>query len=159
MKTWKAIFFPHLLSFVFVRKLGFLLLRQVSPHLANDSTNLPKLQLWILVFHLGRKAGQGFSKAPVHQPGPKPSCCTAYMASRASRVLLEVSGPHELEVFWRRLVGGWRCCCRTAAPWRGWTSPRPAASEPSNNPVSLVRAKPCKAATQRWPVGGQGKKG
>ena len=89
--------------------------------------------------------------AASNQPDPRPSCCIACRASRASQALWEVLEPRVLEVFLRPLFEGWRCCCRTVEPWTGWTWPRPAASEPSNNPVSLVRAKPCKAATKRWP--------
>ena len=73
-----------------------------------------------------------------HRPDPKPSCCTACRASRASPAPSVVLELHELEESWCRLFAGWTCCCHTAVVGRGWPSPRPAASEPSNNPVSLV---------------------
>ena len=73
-----------------------------------------------------------------HRPDPKPSCCTACRASRASPAPSVVLELHELEESWCRPFEGWTCCCHTAVVGRGWPSPRPAASEPSNNPVSLV---------------------
>ena len=97
--------YSHLLPFVFVCKLCFLLLGQVPPHLPNDPTNLPKLQLWVFILHLERKRESRTLWKP-HQPDPKLSCCTACRASRASLVLLEVLEPHEPEVFWLQLVEG-----------------------------------------------------
>ena len=92
-------FVSHLLPFVFVRKFSFLLFGQVSPHLSNDSTNLPKFQFRVFILHLERNPDEMLLVAASNQPDPRPSCCIACRASRASQALWEVLEPRVLEVF------------------------------------------------------------
>ena len=81
----------HLLTLILVSVLALLALGQVSPHLTNDSSDLPELEFWVFILDLIKTVlalPRGQMKV-INIPYPRSFCCISCRASEASPALWE----------------------------------------------------------------------